>query len=91
MAVTNAIESLFNVIKKEFEQNDQELPKIIKFVDKIPIVYLMFVVCAGLDLQLRIVYPGLINNMVSKILSVLTNGKGDRVTRNLIDILMGFK
>lgn len=91
MAVTNAFETSFNILKRTFEEKGKELPKVIKFVDKIPIVYLMFVVCAGLTVQLRFLYPAFINKYSYKLLSVLTNGKGDRVARNFIEILMGYK
>lgn len=91
MAVTNAVETSFNIITKKYEEKGQEPPKIITFIDKIPIVYMMFVVCAGLAVQLRILYPALVNKYSYKFLSIGTNGKGDWVARNFMDILMGYK
>lgn len=85
MAVTNAVESIYGYIEKKCRDNF-----VIKILNKIPIVYLMFVSCGSLDVQLRILYPSLVNKYTHKILSTITNGKGDRVARNLILLFMGF-
>lgn len=91
LALTNAVESIYNCIENNFKEKHQDVPSIMKFINKVPVTYLMFVICAGLNIQLRILHPSSVNKYTHRILSVLTNGKGDRVAGNLVGVMMGFE
>lgn len=90
MAITNAIESVYKIYEKKFRENRKSLPIIFKMINKIPVAYLMFIACTGLGIQLRIMYPTLVNKFLYKITTYATNGRGDEVGSNFIKFLMGF-
>lgn len=90
MAMTNAVESLYKAYSAKLKTKAQEIPKIMRCIDKVPFIYIMFVIGGALNLQLSFFYPSLVNKFVFKILSLATNGKGDRVVRRVVDALMGF-
>ncbi|CRK88907.1 CLUMA_CG002776, isoform A [Clunio marinus] len=91
MAMTNAVESIYHCIEQSFKSRGKELPLVMKLINKFPLVYFMFLFTAGLDIQLRILYPSLVNKYTHKILSVLTNGKGDELAKNVIKLMIGFE
>lgn len=89
MAITNAVESIYGCIEKSFAERSQNLPAIMKYINKVPISYLMFLFCGGLGIQLRILYPSLVNKYMYRLLSTLSNGKGDKIVKSFVDIIMG--
>lgn len=90
MAVTNAVESIYKCINISYAKSSQDMPLIMKFLNKIPFFYLMFIACAPLNIQLRIFYPSLVSKLTHKILWTLTNGRGDKLANNFFGIMMGF-
>lgn len=88
MAMTNSVESIYDSIEKSFIEKKQDLPAAMKYLNKIPVSYLMFVSCAALLTQLRILYPSLVNKYTHRIFSTLTNRKGDSVASSFINLLI---
>lgn len=91
MAITYAIESAYNCYEQNIKISKQELPAIMKFINKLNVPYLLLVFYAGLNIQLWVLYPSLVNKFTHKTLSIFTNGKGDQTAGNFVDIILGFK
>jgi hypothetical protein len=91
MAITNSIESIYRLIAKSFSEKKRELPSVMKFIDKVPLTYLMFVYCLGMCMQLRVVHPYLVNKYTYRVFTSATNGRGDAVATRLVHAMMGFK
>ena len=91
MAISNAVEALYKCYEKNLREKKQKLPAIMKIINKIPVLYFMFLIGASLDLQLRVTNPSLMNKFVLKAFNLITNGRGDRALKNLVDMLMGYE
>lgn len=91
MGITYAVESAYHCYAQKLKECKQDLPAIMKFINKLNVPFLLFIFSGGLDMQLRVLYPSLVNKYTHKILSILTNAKGDRIARNFFDVIMGFK
>lgn len=87
--MTNAIESSYNCFRTKFTETNQKLPTVMKIIDKIPITFLMFAACTGLNTQLRIFHPGSVNKLIHKITSVISNGKVDKVSMRVFEAMTG--
>jgi hypothetical protein len=91
MGITSAIESLYNCCVKSFQENKKELPAIMKVINKLPVIYFMFIIATSIDTQLRLVHPSLMNKFVLKLVTISTNGRGDEVGKRILDEILGFK
>lgn len=91
MAISNAIESLYKLFVKSFEDQGRKLPIIIQFVDKISLPYFLFMIGTSLDLQLRVIHPSLMNKFIARVFTIITNGRGDWAVSNLLKMMMGFE
>jgi len=89
MGITNAIEMLY----KSFEAKvkNKKLAKFTELINKIPIFHIMLVFSLGLNVQLRMLYPSLVNKFIFKVVDMATNGRGYEAASNLTDVLLGFK
>jgi hypothetical protein len=93
MAITSFIETIFCSIKNRMrdEDDDSKLSKIITFIDKIPMSYFLFVIGTSLDVQLRIIYPSLVNKYVHRVSDIVTNGKASVKIEHFMKYIMGMK
>jgi hypothetical protein len=89
--ISNAIESLYKIVSKSFEDKGKEPPKIMKIIDRVPVLLIMLTFATSMLVQLRVFYPSLMNRIVAKTLTIGTNGRADALMKNLMDLLMGFK
>lgn len=89
MAITNAIEMLYRTYEKILVQKHQKLPKLMQIINKIPWLHILLVYSVGMNVQLRVLYPNLVNKFVHKFFTVASNGRGDEVALNLLEVLIG--
>lgn len=90
LAITTAVESIYKCYVKKTSETRKKLPKLVQFIEKVPVIPLAFIFSLGMNMQLRILYPSLINKFMFKISSSATNGYADRVASRLVGRLMGF-
>lgn len=76
---------------KKIDEKGAKLPKIIEVIAKLPVLHILFMIGASLNLQLRVVHPSIVNKIVSKTFTIGSNGRGDLILRNFVDIIFGFK
>ena len=55
-----------------------------KIINKIPVLHVLFMIGASLGFQLRFFYPSLINKLILKTTTIITNGRGDKIIENLL-------
>lgn len=92
MAMTNFIESMFCELKSYTELNkNHRLSQVVSFIDKIPVVYILFVVGTSLSVQLRIFYPNLLNKYFHRVVKMITNQRAEYKIENFMKYMMGAK
>lgn len=91
MAITSFIETIFCHIKNSTRGDESKLSKIIAFLDKIPMSYFLFIIGTSLDVQLRVIYPSLVNKYVHRVADIVTNGKASVKIEHFLKYIMGMK
>lgn len=92
MGITSCIETFFCNIKNSSElENQSNLSKFVKLIDKIPISYFLFIIGTSLSVQLRIIYPSLVNKYVHRVSDIVTNGKASEKIEHFLKYIMGVK
>lgn len=89
--LTSAIEMIYKGIQKDIAENQQDSPKIMKIINKIPILHLAIIFASGIMIQLRVLYPHLVNKFVHRLASIASAGRDQIVCESYASLMMGLK
>lgn len=82
---------LCRIIDHSYDKRQEERPRIIKLIKKLPKFELLYIFSIGMMFQIRIMYPHLVNNFVPKMMNIGSVGKSDCLSENYAAIMMGLK
>ncbi|XP_055586863.1 uncharacterized protein LOC129739436 [Uranotaenia lowii] len=88
---TYPISQLVEIYWKVYMKSDLEKPRLVEWIDRLPMAHLVYCFALGMMYHLRVVYPYHTNRICHKVMNIGTTGRSEMLARGYAEIMLGLR